>query len=189
MCTVRTLNESHWAELWLSAGNKCPCPGWRDGSGSLQLCPAFSHLHCSCTHLPTLTLAASISWDHTRLSALKQSQNTRLLWVLLMCVSVAVVNNAQSSTCLLFCTWENRCETCPISLHLSGPLVLAPRRWHQLKDEEPPLAEGHMLWPSRREKVRGDFQKGQKLQRNEETEIWAVTHCSTGKRRRIKTVP
>lgn len=39
-------------------------------------------------------------------------------------------------------------------------------------------------------KGRGDFQKGQKPQCNEETEIWAVTHFSTGKRRRrIQTVP
>lgn len=109
------------------------------------------------------------------------------LWVLLMCVSIAVVNNAQSSTCLLFCIWENRCKTCLISLHLSVSFTHSDGTSCRMKK----TAGWGSRAPARQEgKGQGDFQKGQRPQRNGETEIWKVTHLSTGKRRkRIKTVP
>lgn len=164
---MHTWHQSHSAQPWLSIGSKCPCPGQRDGSS----CAAFSHLQHSCAHLPTL-LAASISWDHTGLSALKQSRNTCLCgcsW----CVS-ALLQSAMPYPTLYFAlettdkrlAWFLCIPACPSSFtHSNGGFTI-----------------------HRREKTRGNFRKG-RYHNTVGKQIWKVIHLSTSKgRTSIRTV-
>lgn len=118
---------THWVShteqsFGFPLGSKCPCPGRRDGSGSFQLCPSSSHLHRSCTHLPTLMLVASISWDHTELSALKQSQNIHLCgcsW----CVSALLQSPTPNPALAFYFAFEKTTAKLAQSLYTSACLL------------------------------------------------------------------
>lgn len=157
-----------------------------------QLFPALLCFLTPAPQLYTLT-ATRVGSLHLlgsyRVECSQTKQKYVSLWVLPMCVGTAVVNNAQSSIFFLFCTWDNWCKTCLISLHLGVPLVLHPRQQRSLPCEEQQLPEGHASQPGSRGKAWRGVQKGLMLQLSGETETWKVTHLSTGRRRmRIRTV-
>lgn len=156
-CTGHTSNVPCWAGLWLSTGNKRPCPSWRVGSSSLQLCPASSHLHRSCTHLHAGRF--HLLGSH-RADVLKESQSTGL-WGCSWRVAAFLESTVPDPALALCLAIEKTLARPGWSPHTSGgpcppaTVTALVGVWRTAAGWQP------QLWPGRREKVSGDFHKGQ----------------------------